>query len=176
MLDSFVRYEGSPEVVMLSGGEPTIHPKINEIITKAKDKGMKYVMLNTNGVRIANDEPFVKEIAGQNVYVYLQFDGFLSSTYSTLRGIDLRETKMKALQNLAAHKINTVLVCTVQRGVNENELGEITDFALKDPNIRGVVFQPTFYSGRHPDFDPMDRVTTPDVVKGISHADSLLFP
>ncbi len=168
MLDSFIRYEGNPEVLMLSGGEPTVHPKLNEIIAMAKDKGMKYVMLNTNGVRIANDESFVKEIAGQDVYVYLQFDGFLSSTYTTLRGIDLKETKMKALRNLSSHKINTVLVCTVQRGVNESELGEITDFALKDPNIRGVVFQPTFYSGRHPDFDPMDRVTTPDVVKGIS--------
>ena len=59
MLDSFVRYEGSPEVLMLSGGEPTVHPKLNEIIAMAKDKGMKYVMLNTNGVRIANDESFV---------------------------------------------------------------------------------------------------------------------
>lgn len=168
MLDSFVRFEGHPEVVMFSGGEPTTHPQILEMIRAANLRRIKTVMVNSNGVRIANDRRFAEGLAGHGVCVYLQFDGFKRSTHETLRGQDMRETKRLALENLERYNVNTVLACTVQRGVNEDEYGAIVDYALSQPNIRGVVFQPTFYSGRHPSFDPLDRVTLPDVVKGIA--------
>jgi len=86
MLDCFVRYEGNPEVVQFSGGEPSIHPQIIEMIGAAKARNIKLVMLNSNGIRIANDEEFVKKLAVLGVYVYLQFDGFKKSTYEILRG------------------------------------------------------------------------------------------
>jgi len=168
MLDSFVKYEGSPEVVQFSGGEPSIHPQIIDMIRAALSRNIKVVMLNSNGIRIANDREFVADLARLHSYVYLQFDGFKRSTYETLRGEDLREVKRRALDNLREYGVHTVLACTVQRGVNEDEYGAIVDFALSQPFIRGVVFQPTFYSGRHPSFDPLDRVTLPDVLKGVA--------
>ncbi len=168
MLDNFVKSEGDPEVVQFSGGEPSIHPEILEMLQAAKDRGIRHVMLNTNGIRIARDHGFVKELAQIGVVTYLQFDGFSNSTFQTIRGVDLREVKRNALKNLAEFNVNTVLVSTVQRGVNEHEMGAIVDYALETPIIRGVVFQPTFYTGRHPSFDPMNRVTLPDVVKGIA--------
>ncbi len=167
ILDNFVKSEGDPEVVQFSGGEPSIHPEILDMLHAARDKGIKYVMLNTNGVRIARDVDFVEELARIGVVVYLQFDGFAASTFQTIRGLDLREIKRNALKNLSEFSVNTVLVSTVQRGVNEDEMGAIVDYAMQTPIVRGVVFQPTFYSGRHPSFDPMNRVTLPDVVKGI---------
>lgn len=167
MLDKFVEYEGNPEIVQISGGEPTIHPQILEIIGLATKKNFKYVMLNTNGKRIAEDQDFAKELAALKPTIYLQFDGFRESTHLRLRGEDLRESKRQALQHLGKYGLNVVLVMTVQRGVNEDEVGAVVDYAMELHNIKGVVFQPTFYTGRHPEFDPMDRVTLPDVVKAI---------
>ena len=168
MLDAFVRYEGNPEVVQFSGGEPSIHPQIIQMIRAARARNIKIVMLNTNGTRIARDEGFVQDLSELNVTVYLQFDGFKKSTSETLRGEDARETKRSALENLLKHNVNTVLACTVQRGVNEAEYGAVVDYAFRNQHVKGVVFQPTFYAGRHPDFDPLDRVTLPDVVKGVA--------
>ncbi len=168
ILAHFVKSEGDPEVVQFSGGEPSIHPEILEMLRAAKNIGIKHVMLNTNGVRISRDPQFVKELAGLDVVVYLQFDGFSASTFRTIRGLDLTQVKHDAVRNLTQFDVDTVLVSTVQRGVNEHEIGAVVDFAMQSPIVRGVVFQPTFYSGRHPDFDPMNRVTLPDVVKGIA--------
>ncbi len=155
-------------MVQFSGGEPTIHPEIISMLEAAKDKGIQYVMVNTNGVRIARDREFVRELARIGIAVYLQFDGFSPRTFQTLRGQDLSDMKRLAIKNLSSFNVDTVLVSTVQRGVNENEMGRIVDYAMETPVVRGVVFQPTFYTGRHPSFNPMDRVTLPDVVKGIA--------
>ncbi len=168
ILDNFVKSEGDPEVVQFSGGEPTVHPEILEMMKAAKKRGIKYVMLNTNGVRIAQEPEFVKQLAQVGVSVYLQFDGFSTNTFKTIRGLDLSEVKRLAVKNLSEFNVGTVLVSTVQLGVNEDEMGQVVDYAMETPIIRGVVFQPTFYTGRHPGFDPMNRVTLPDVVKGIA--------
>ena len=53
--DRFVELEGSPEVVQFSGGEPTIHPEFDRIFQYAIGQPFDYVMINTNGIRIAKD-------------------------------------------------------------------------------------------------------------------------
>jgi 7,8-dihydro-6-hydroxymethylpterin dimethyltransferase len=168
ILDNFVKSEENPEVVQFSGGEPSIHPEILPMLQAAKDRSIKHVMLNTNGVRISREPSFANELARLGVVVYLQFDGFSSSTFQTIRGLDLGDVKRRAIGNLSEYGVDAVLVSTVQRGVNENEMGAIVDYAIQTPIVKGVVFQPTFYTGRHPGFDPMNRVTLPDVVKGIT--------
>jgi len=168
MLDQFIKYEGDPEVVHFSGGEPTIHPKIFDMIKLANEKKFKYVLLNTNGIRFYKDEEFTKKLAELKPIIYLQFDGFKRETYEKIRGEDLSEVKLKIVEVLEKYGFNIVLVPTIQRNVNEDEIGKIVDFALSKSSIKGIVFQPTFYSGRHSDFDPMDVVTLPDVIKNIS--------
>lgn len=168
MLDTFVTSEGDPDIVQFSGGEPTIHPLILDFVREAKIRRINRVMINTNGVRIAKEESFAKALGELVVAVYLQFDGFEKRTYEILRGEDLRDIKRQAVKNLQKYQVNTVLVCTVQRGVNEHELGSLVDYAMETQTVRGIVFQPTFYSGRHPNFDTMNRTTTPDVIRSIS--------
>ena len=169
MLDEFIKQEGAPvEVVQFSGGEPTIHPHLLGMVSLARKKNIKYVMINTNGVRISKDESFVSGLAQLNPIIYLQFDGFRKETYERIRGSNLTETKLKAIENMEKHDIRIVLVCTVQRGVNEDEVGNVVDFALSRKSIKGVVFQPTFYSGRHPAVDPLNVVTLPEIIKRIT--------
>ena len=167
MLDRFVEIEGDPEVVQFSGGEPTIHPRILDMVQAAKDRGIGTVMINTNGVRIADDDRFLEGLAKQKPSIYFQFDGLSDETYRAIRGEDLLETKLRALDRLAEVGLDVALVMAVERGVNEREVGAVLKFGLKHPAVRGAVFQPVTHVGRHPAFDPMERMTIPDVIHGI---------
>ncbi|MCY3692529.1 MAG: radical SAM protein, partial [Chloroflexi bacterium] len=133
MLDRFVEIEGDPEVVQFSGGEPTIHPRLPEMIQAAKDRGIRQVMINTNGVRLAHDDKFLSQMAALDPVVYFQFDGLREETYRTIRGEPLLDTKMRALDRLAEAGMTAVLVAAIERDVNTDEVGPILEFGLKHP-------------------------------------------
>ena len=167
MLDRFVETEGDPEVVQFSGGEPTIHPQLLDMVQAAKDRGIRQVMVNTNGVRIARDDRFLDGLAKLNPVIYFQFDGLRKETYLMLRGEDLLDLKLQALDRLQSAGLDAVLVAAVEKGVNVDEVGALVEFGLQHPAVRGVVLQPVTHVGRHIDFDPLERVTIPDVIHGI---------
>ena len=167
MLDRFVEIEGDPEVVQFSGGEPTIHPQLLDMIQAAKDRGIRQVMVNTNGVRIARDDRFLENLAKLDPVIYFQFDGLRRETYQTIRGEDLLDLKLLALDRLHLAGLNVVLVAAIEQGVNLDEVGAIIEFGLKHPAAKGAVLQPVTHVGRHLSFDPMQRVTIPDVIHGI---------
>jgi uncharacterized radical SAM superfamily Fe-S cluster-containing enzyme len=162
MLDIIVANEGNPDVVQISGGEPTIHPDFFQILDIAKSKPIKHLMVNTNGIRIAKDEEFVAKLATYmpSFEIYLQFDSFEENALMKLRGKDLRETRLKAIENLNKYNLATTLVVTIQKGLNDHELGDILTYALKQKCVRGVTFQPVQIAGRLEDFNPeTDRYT-----------------
>jgi uncharacterized radical SAM superfamily Fe-S cluster-containing enzyme len=167
MLDRFVVLEGKPEVVQFSGGEPTIHPDLIAMIRAANQRGIAMVMLNTNGVRIAEDDAFLARLADVRPTVYLQFDGFSDRSQMALRGQNLLAVKLKALDRLAQAKLDVVLVPTVDRNANHDQLGEIVKFGLSHPAVHGIAFQPVTHGGRYPQSDPLERETIPDVIHGI---------
>ncbi|MGA2859273.1 MAG: radical SAM protein [Candidatus Sulfotelmatobacter sp.] len=155
MLDDFVRTEGKPEVIQFSGGEPTIHPQIIEFVRAAKQRDISFVMMNTNGKRIARDDRFVEQLNEVRPAIYFQFDGFDSETYHILRGEpNILEEKLRALDRLAEIGLSVTLVPAVERGVNQHEIGKIVDFAIQHPAVRGINFQPAFHAGRHHQHDP----------------------
>jgi 7,8-dihydro-6-hydroxymethylpterin dimethyltransferase len=168
MLDAFVRAEGDPEAVQLSGGEPSIHPQILEMLRAAKDRGIQLVMLNTNGIRLARDPRFAPALAEIGVHIYLQFDGLREETQLAIRGTDLTEEKLRALDRCAAAGLSVSLAAAVDRDVNEDEVGEIVRFGIEHPTVTGVFFQPVTHSGRfRPGSDPLDKLTNPDVIDAI---------
>ena len=160
MLDRFVELEGEPEVVQFSGGEPTIHPDILPMLRMAFDKGIPVVMLNTNGIRIARDDRFLAGLADIGPTIYLQFDGFSTQTHQAIRGKDLVDVKMRALDRMAQADLDVVLVPAIEKGVNHHEIGDIVRFGIDHPAVRGIAFQPVTHSGRYIPFDPLDRETT----------------
>lgn len=168
MLDRFVAAEGRPEVIQFSGGEPTLHPRLLDFVELAHDKGIEYVMINTNGIRIAHDDRFLVELSRLKPNIYLQFDGFDEATYRALRGRDdLLETKLHALDRLAEVDLRVVLVPAIEHGINVHEVGAIVEFGLRHPAVFGINFQTTYRVNRHPAADPLTRVTIPDVLKGV---------
>jgi hypothetical protein len=166
ILDDFVRTEGKPEVVQFSGGEPTIHPQIIDFVKAAKSRDISFVMINTNGKRIARDDRFLEQLAEARPAIYFQFDGFDSDTYRIIRGeADILDQKLRALDRLASIGLSVTLVPAIERGVNEHEIGRIIDFAIRHPAVRGINFQPAFHAGRHMRHDPLERMTIPDVLR-----------
>ena len=175
MLDRVVCNEGEPDVVQISGGEPTIHPQFWDILDAAKARPIKHLMLNTNGVKIAADPKFAGRLATYmpGFEVYLQFDSLKPGPLLELRGEDLSHVRHKALERLNNLNISTTLVVTLKKGLNDDEVGSIIDFALQQKCVRGVTFQPIQDAGRTEAFDPSrDRLTLGEIRQNIlSQAD-----
>ena len=150
--------------VQFSGGEPTMREDLVEIIRKAKEMGFPQVQIASNGVRIANEPGYAHQlkVAGLST-VYLHFDGVTLDTNPYLR------IHQKTLENLKAVGLGVVLVPTVIHGKNDQELGDIVRFAVKNiAVIRGVNFQPIAFTGAASDDDVKNlRITIPDVLEGL---------
>jgi uncharacterized radical SAM superfamily Fe-S cluster-containing enzyme len=167
-LDAAIEREGGKiDVLMLSGGEPTVHPEIAEIIEAATERSVTRVLLNTNGIRITRDDRFLDLLRRlrNRVEVYLQFDGFDLETHLFHRGEDLRDMKAEAIRRLTDARVFTTLTMVVAQGVNDHEIGAVADFAFDTDYIAGVAYQPVFGSGRANPIDPMSRMTTTGVLK-----------
>ncbi|OXA76356.1 radical SAM protein [Flavobacterium columnare] len=170
MLDAIVANEGEPDVVQISGGEPTVHPQFFEILDLAKSKPIKHLMVNTNGIRIAKDISFVEKLAFYmpDFEIYLQFDSFKPEVLEKMRGEDLSEIRKKAIENLNQFNLSTTLVVTLQKGENDDEIGKILEYALQQKSVRGVTFQPTQVAGRNENYDDnQGRITLTEVRRKI---------
>ncbi len=179
MFDVVVANEGEPDVVQISGGEPTVHPDFFKILDVAKSKPIKHLMLNTNGIRIAKDIHFVEKLATYlpDFEIYLQFDSFKPEVLQKLRGEDLTEVRKKAIEHLNQFNISTTLVITLQKGENDDEIGKIIEYALKQKCVRGVTFQPTQVAGRNDNYDNTSgRITLTEVRRKIYEQFPLFTP
>ena len=166
-LDASIEREGGRiDVLMLSGGEPTVHPDLAEILKEATSRNVTRVILNTNGIRIARDDRFLSLLSSLRgrVEIYLQFDGFSPDTHLYHRGEDLREVKAQAVKRLGQARVFSTLVMAVASGVNDGEVGDVVDYAFDTDYVSGVAFQPVFGSGRARPMDPMERVTTTGLI------------
>lgn len=155
MLDLLVQSEGEPDLVQLSGGEPTIHPDFFAILDAVKQRPVRHLMINTNGVRLAQDRAFVKRLASYapRLEVYLQFDSLSDDALVELRGAKLSRIRQQALEALESVGLSTTLVAVVKRGVNDHEIADIIRHALTWKCVRGVTFQPVQDAGRNERFD-----------------------
>jgi len=179
LIDAVVRNEGQPDVVQISGGEPTVHPDFFAILDRAKKAPIRHLMVNTNGLRIAHDEEFAKRLAGYmpDFEIYLQFDSLEAEPLRVLRGADLRDVHARALERLNRLGISTTLVVTLKKGLNDAEIGPILDFAVTQPSVRGVTFQPIQAAGRLEHFNPAtDRLTLTEVRRRILEQTTLFRP
>ena len=152
---------GQIDVLMLSGGEPTIHPMFAEIIERVLERNIIRIIVNTNGIEIANSDAMLDLLRRHRtrVEVYLQFDGFRLETNRHHRGADLRQIKQRAIELLGDAGVFMTLTMTAALGVNDDEIGDVLRFALETPFVGGVSIQPQFGSGRSTPIDPDHRLT-----------------
>lgn len=170
MIDTLVRNEGQCESVALSGGEPTSHPKILELVRIASRPEIGRVVVITNGIRLGKDREFAKALKESGAYVGLQLDGFTADTHEKIRGKDLVKEKEAALRALKELQIPTQIIFVATRGVNDEQIGQVVDLFLSEDHFLSLNFQPAAYTGQGGGIfghDPMDRLTIPGVVRRV---------
>ena len=155
--------------IQFAGGEPTVRENFVEIVKMARDLGFSHIQVATNGVAMAKSVEFCHELKEAGLHtVYLQFDGVTEEPYKILRGYLALQTKLKAIQNCWKGGIKSVvLVPTLMKGVNDDQMGDILRFAAKNRHIiKGVNVQPIAFEGRIDETErKQGRITIPDFLK-----------
>lgn len=152
---------GRIDVLMLSGGEPTLYPWLEQLLEHLVARPVVRILINSNGLRIANDDAFVETLRKhrERVEIYLQYDGESAESSAFHRGADIRRFKERALERLSEAGVFTTLTMTAALGVNDDEIGAVIRRAMDTPYVGGVTIQPVFGSGRSSGIDPDDRLT-----------------
>ncbi|HZF51911.1 MAG TPA: radical SAM protein [Polyangiaceae bacterium] len=157
--------------LILTGGEPTAHPRLIEFIEMAQRRpNIPRVAIATNGILLAKKESLVKRLAEVNAYVLFQLDSVDASKNKVLRGNEMTRYREQALENLEKHNVQTTILMTVITGLNDDEIGSLFKFSLSKPFICGFEAQTMSYTGaggRGVKFDPMTRVTGTDLIHQI---------
>jgi uncharacterized radical SAM superfamily Fe-S cluster-containing enzyme len=158
--------------VQFSGGEPTIYPRFLDVLSAARDAGVPQIQIATNGIELGKDPEFAQKCSDAGLHtVYLQFDTFKEENILKIRNKKgLLQEKMQAIENCRTVKpspLTVVLVPTMVRGVNDDEVGKLINFAFEKIDVvRAVNFQPVSFSGR---IDQEERIkgryTIADLIK-----------
>ncbi len=155
------RENGRIDVLMLSGGEPTLHPQLADLLDALVSRNIVRILLNTNGLLVATDDDLLALLRRhrERVEVNLQFDGLTAESSRHHRGGDVRSAKEAAVRRLSEAEVFTTLTMTAALGVNDDEIGDVVRIALETPFVSGVSIQPVFDSGRGVGVAPSDRLT-----------------
>ncbi len=159
--------------IQFSGGEPTLSPIFLDAVAYARKVGYFSVQAATNGIRFAQDPEFARRAADAGLRIaYLQFDGVGEEANAHRKVANLFEVKLRAIEHLYQAGIDVVLVVTVVRTVNDNQVGRIVRFAAENADkISFVAFQPVSFTGRDEDIDDArrarQRYTLSDLVDNV---------
>ena len=160
MLDAVVRNEGKPDVVQISGGEPTLHPDFFTIIEhgaspahppfdgehqRRSHRAGRGVCEAARGISMPDSRYICNSIP------------LSAKRSSNCAAPILRDVRQRALENLNKHESSTTLVVTLKKGLNDGEIGKDNRFRTTQPCVRGVTLQPIQDAGRLEKFDPATR-------------------
>ena len=159
---------GELDIINLTGGEPTLHPKLLEMIAMAKAAGVHRVTVCSNGIRLAKDEAFVARLGELGARIALSFDTFDPHTDKVMQGAQMLATKMRCMELCEKYGVDVTLIPVMTRGVNEHEIARILEFALARSNVRHVeVHTMTFTGQSGVTFDRASRISMYEVLEEI---------
>ena len=139
---------GDLDLINLTGGEPTLHPRIFELIEICKRQGIGRVTMNSNGIVMAKDPEFCARLAELGVYVILSFDTFDAEASLRFHGVDLVETKLRAIENLGKAGVRMTLLNVLARGQNEDVPARLLDLMRTRDHILSLTVQTMTYTGQ----------------------------
>jgi uncharacterized radical SAM superfamily Fe-S cluster-containing enzyme len=165
-----VKDEAGTRPIQFSGGEPTVRDDLPDLVEHAAEMGFDHVQVNTNGIRLANEDGYARRLAEAGVTaLYLQFDGLTADTYEALREVDLVDEKHAAIEVCRAADLPVVLVPTVVPGVNDDELGDIVRFGLDNADVvESINLQPVAHFGRFDDHGNAERFPLDEVARRLA--------
>jgi uncharacterized radical SAM superfamily Fe-S cluster-containing enzyme len=161
---------GGVQLINLTGGEPTLHPQLFEIIEACRQEGIGRITMNSNGIKIASDRSFAERIKAAGVQVVLSLDTLDAEKSRIIHGKDISKAKRKCLEALEALEIPTTLLPVCIKGVNEMDVVEIVRSYLHKPFVRSITIQNMTYTGENGSrFEPREHITLDEVEALLAH-------
>ncbi len=171
LLDKLIARAGPFDLMNITGGEPTLHPEIVELLKECRRPEIGRVTMNSNGLRLATDEDLCRALAELGVFVILSFDTFRSDRALSIHGRDVIDLKRRALENLQRFGIGTTLLNVMIRGVNEDEIGAVIELARTHPVVRSVTIQTMTFTGKGgTNFKPRETMPLDGAAKAVEFA------
>jgi hypothetical protein len=169
VLEHLVRdHGGELDILNLTGGEPTLHPHLISFLEKARATGVHRITVCSNGIKLVKDEELVKRLAKIGARIALSFDTFEHDADVLLQGAELVDLKLRCLDVLERHGVDTTLIPVMSRGANDHEIGRIVDLLVTRPNIRHLeVHTMTFTGQSGAAFDRGARISIREVLERI---------
>ena len=147
-VDWIVESSGEVDLINLTGGEPTLHPQILEILACCQRPEIGRVTMNTNGITLAKDPALSEKLAEMGIYVILSFNTLDGAVSERMHGTDLVETKLRAIENMTRAGVKMTLLNVMARDVNENAIGGILDLMRSNDAILSLTVQTMTYTGQ----------------------------
>lgn len=161
---------GELDIINFTGGEPTLHPELLELLADCKAAGIRRLTLSTNGLRL-RDEALVQALAAVDARVVLSLDTLRPEVDRALVGANTVKTKLAVLDLLEKHDVACTLLPAVARGFNDDELGELLGMVLARRNLRSLEIHPVAFTGQGgAAFGRAARITIPDLHARLSEA------
>lgn len=110
-------FNGGAKRVVLSGGEPTTHPRFIEIIEIAKKIGYDHIQVITNGLKLSNQLFFDKVIKAGLNEITVSIHGHNSTLHDKLVGV--KGAFVKALKTLKNAKKYPNLIVSIDICINK---------------------------------------------------------
>lgn len=148
LLDRLLARVGAVDLVNLTGGEPTLHPNLPELIAECQRPEIGRITVNSNGLLLAEDEGLCAQLAASGAYVILSMHTLQASQALRIYGRDVVAKKLEALENLQRHGIGTTLLVALIRGINETEVGDLIALARRYSVVRSITVQTMTFTGQ----------------------------
>jgi len=129
--------------VKLTGGEPLLHPEINEILEHIQNEDL-CLTVETNGV-LCTPELAEKMAACKDPFVSVSLDGADAEIHEWVRGVPgCFDETMNGIQNLADAGLRPQVIMTVMRH-NKNQLESVVRLAesVAAASVKFNIVQPT---------------------------------
>jgi len=163
LLERLRAIPGRKPVVYAIGGEPTLRKDLVPFLATLIREGF-IVKLETNGIRLV-DEDYCRELKQAGLeWVYLQWDSLHEPTLTKLRARPMLDVRRRALENCIRYGFKVLLACMIERGENDDQIEELLEFARRTPQVFTVSLLPSSRLGRNELTRPEDTLTAVDVI------------
>jgi hypothetical protein len=164
ILDHVFNKKKKRQILNLTGGEPTLHPQLFDILKRCKEKGIERITMNTNGMKLANNPEFVKQLKDAGVQLVLSLDTFDKEKSIVIHGKDITSQKLKTLALLEQYEVPTTVLSVCIKDVNEEDVADIADTYIRKEFVKSITIQNMTFTGKNGSkFSPHKRITMDEV-------------
>jgi hypothetical protein len=169
VLDHLVEGSGGDlDLINLTGGEPTLHPELCDLIAMCKERGIHRVSVCSHGLGMLQDDALLGRLVDLEARIALSFDTFDDATDKSLNGVRSVAAKLKCLERFEAFGIDTTLIPVMTRGYNDHEIGRIIELGLSTRCVRHLEIHTITYTGQYgASFDRAGRISMVEVLDRI---------